>query len=105
MAGMRNSSKTCSRISAPARRMSARRASTPGSLARASLVGALTRAFTTASRSSRRSSKLFQVWGGASPRRATSMEQMAPMLPDEPTATSNPKRRTSRANEEIVARA
>src|SRR5437667_414681 len=70
MASMPNSSKTCSRMRAPARMMSARRGSSPGSFALAATVGALTRDLTTASRSWRESSKLFQVRGGACSRRA-----------------------------------
>ena len=68
--------------------MSARPASSPGSFARAATVGAFTSDFTTAARSWRESWKLFQVRGGASTRRATAIEQTAPMVPEEPTATS-----------------
>src|SRR5215213_5473428 len=86
---MANASKTPSRMRAPARMMSARPASRPGSLARAAMDRASTRCLTMAASSSAPRTAAFIVLT-ASPAAARAMVASARIVPDDPTATSKP---------------
>ena len=75
--------------------MSARSASTPGMRARCLMLGAPARALVTARTSSLVRRKRLNERGGSAPVAAWAIAATAWIVPDEPTATSNPCAATS----------